>query len=112
MQLSLARWEDDHGDSAGYWLIREIPGFFLERSLEGKWELKLIRLPVEYPLASTVMQAPCDTWGADWESDSQLYDQLPDQVKVAHASRAQVLMKLEAHLGQHQDLALSEALGV
>lgn len=98
MKLSLSRWEDEHGDSAGYWLVRELPGFFLERSLEGSWQVQCLDFPVDAPLAGTVMQAPCDLWGVDWSPRTDLYLTLPDGLVGPFPSRVSALFALENHL--------------
>lgn len=110
MKLSLARWEDEHGDSAGYWLIREIPGVYLEHKFLGGWEVQIITFPDDVALAGTVMQAPVDTWGYCWEPNTELYDSLPKAVRGPHASRSQALMKLEAHLAEGVESAAASLI--
>lgn len=94
MQLSLARWEDDHGDSAGYWIIRQLPGFVIERGAQG-WKIfcgdDYIRH--QWVDASRV-------WGEDWEPAYGLFAATPQKVLGPHPTRAAALASLEAHLSK------------
>lgn len=110
MGFSLARWEDEHGDSSGYWLVRELPGFFLERSLDGAWQVGCLAFPDDAPLAGTVMAAPCDIWGVDWSPDSRLFSSLPVSLIGPHSSRASALLALETHLAPAPRPALGALL--
>lgn len=110
MRFSLARWEDEHGDSAGYWLVRGLPGFFLERDLDGSWQLQCFTLPAESPFAGSVMQAPCDTWGVDWSPEYDLFAALPRGVVGPHSTRASALFALESYLSPAPVSAVGDLL--
>lgn len=62
MRLSLARWDDARGQSAGWWLIREIAGLTLVR--DGRqWLLRCVdRLDFNFPTA------PMQTWGSQFSA--------------------------------------------
>lgn len=106
MQLSLSRWNDEDGETAGYWLIRQLPGFCVERSSEG-WKIfcgdNYIRR--QGPASDRI-------WGEEWEPSYALYATVPQQVLGPHRTRAAALARLERHLARYlpDRSALTEVL--
>lgn len=110
MKLSLARWDDLAGHSAGNWLIRELPGFKLVRESTG-WRVDCFPSstsslasslgelgPLAVWMRVGIMQTPCDTWGVDWSPEYALFASLPCGVVGPHPTRAAALFALESHL--------------
>lgn len=90
MVLSCARWNDEDGETAGYWLVRQLPGFCIERSRDG-WKIfcgdDYIRN--QGPDSDRV-------WGKGWEPSYGLYHLLPDRLLNHYPTRSVALFELES----------------
>lgn len=105
MKLSLARWDDHQGKSVGYWIIREIPGFMLERGYQGEWRVRCGS--VEHLSQSNPFTR---AWGMNWSPSFELYENLKATGK-GYPTRREVLSALEIELGGRQNPeALREVL--
>lgn len=107
-RVSLARWEDDRGDSTGWWLVRQIPG--LAVTCNGTmWQLAAADdLFDHYP------QAPRRLWGENFSARPgwQLLQAHP-QLRRDFRTRAEALLALENELaGPDGAPALAEALSL
>lgn len=100
--LKLSRWEDEFGDSEGYWLVDTLP-LCVARHVDGRWffidpeEL----LEIEPELSEFVDKAQ-----VSWP---ELERRCPS-VKGRYRTRAQALMALESELKDEPASALSGLL--
>lgn len=97
MQLSLARWDNEYGESAGYWLVRELPGFVLEFCFS-EWHVS-IPYPDGSALAGTYLESsPNSVWGSGWAADQDLISSLSDVMNKSFPTRFAAFAALESAL--------------
>lgn len=101
----LARWDDGYGSSAGYWLLRDVPGLVLVYT-GSSWQLHAGQeLFVEYPAAPERVWGP----GFDPRPGGQLLAVTP-ALREAFSTRGAALLALEAVLEEAPRSVLGEAL--
>lgn len=101
MELSLARWDDEDGETAGYWLIRQLPGFALEHFDNG-W---FTTCADDYIRG----QGPSSdrVWGKDWIPSFRLYTSIPGKDLGPHKTRSEALHAIEKHVSQPAEPVIS-----
>lgn len=106
MKLSLARWPDFRGDSSGFWLVRELPGFLIQSTDGGKnWEILCEDDYVRHdgPAATRL-------WGENWQPQTETYDRLKEVVERNYKTRGEAIMALEIALNPKNTQAISEII--
>lgn len=96
MQLSLKRWDNPAGQTAGYWPIKELPGFMLIRNmcLTG-W---IIYCGDPY-LRHDACRIPIQPWGANYQPAYDTYAKLPKAMFMrSYPTRGEALLALEVEL--------------
>lgn len=110
MQLSLARWDNEYGESSGYWLVRELPGFVLEFALD-EWHVT-VPYPDGSALAGTYLESsPERVWGPGWSVDLDLVRSLTDVMNAIFPTRFAAFAALESALPSANSPSLCEVLG-
>ena len=110
MNLSLARWDDEYGESAGYWLVRELPGFVLEFCLSD-WHVTVPYLDAQQLDGTALEDSPTKVWGDDWSARVDLLDSLGRVAHQAFPTRFAALSALESSLSSSNPSSLCELLG-
>lgn len=116
MQLSLARWEDENGSSAGWWLIREIPGFYLNYVWKS-WVVECftpesLETPQAHQGQTPLQKQASAIWGENFTPQTELYKNLPPAINASpgFTRRAEALNALSAALNHNTPSSLSQAL--
>ena len=104
MQLSLARWNDEDGESAGYWLVRELPGFAIERLASG-WSVICADDYLRHQGPDSVR-----VWGEGWQPSYGLFYLIPAGLLGPHPTRSAALLALEGFVNRNPVSALPELL--
>lgn len=89
MELTVARWDDEDGECAGYWLVRQLPGFCIERDSKG-WKIFCGDNYIRHQ-----GQDSDRVWGKDWEPSYSLYHLLPACLTEHFPTRSAALFALE-----------------
>lgn len=106
MKLSMARWDDAVGKSAGWWLIKELPGFMLVRILGGGW---IIHLGPEGYL-NRGSDGARQLWGEDWKPRRDIWQQNQDLKHKEYPTRKAALLELEKRVGKPKQNQLADLL--
>ena len=104
MELSLARWDDEDGETAGYWLIRQLPGFVIEHFDSG-W---ITTCSDDYIRG----QGPSSdrVWGENWVPCYGLYTAIPAKDLGPHNTRGEALHAIEQHVGKPTAPVIAEMI--
>lgn len=108
--MRLARFEDSAGSSAGWWLVREMPGTVIYKSEEAGWKIMTSDLLFSEELEKEVAVS---IWGEDFEgSVKSLSGRLTDEQlhTQVFASRFEALSALERTFTLPPKQALGELL--
>lgn len=98
MKLTLQRFEYElRNGSAGYWLIKQLPGVAVERQADGWVAYGANDYLKEYG------EAPTKAWGENWQFDYSLLSKLDGILGKPHPTRGELLIKIEAALSQRPD---------
>lgn len=93
--LTLKRFEHaSRQGSAGYWLVKELPGVAIEHQSDGWVAYGANDYLKEYG------QAPEDAWGENWQFDYSLLRKLDGILGKPQPTRGQLILKMEAALKQ------------
>lgn len=104
MRLSLARFNDDQGRSAGWWLVRQLPGTYLQRKEEG-WLIEQMSLTFTITNQGRSSQF-AHVWGEHWEVHS-----LPGyELMPYYGSRGEALMALETAVSGGEPPTISQLI--
>lgn len=104
-KLTLARWPNQHGNSSGLWLIRELPGCRIVRQGKEWFAYGSNNNPDANPESSTYK-----TWGQDFQFDKILVERLDGVLGKAYETRGQLILEMEAALNKDQAGSLKEIL--
>lgn len=130
MKLTLGRFEDDEWRlSRGMWLIKEIPGFYIEKGGAGwrllcfardssQWKPQVTQIPGPMEPRDfnnhDCREAECilRAWGENFQPNTDLFLSLPPHLQrdKNFKTRRALLDTLENHLAQKPESTLSELL--
>lgn len=98
----MARWDDGQGSSQGFWLIRELPGIYLQKK-EDRWVVEQMNLT--YMIANQGAKGQfAHLWGEHWEVHKLSgFDLMP-----AFKSRGEALLYLEQAVSESPAPAVAE----
>lgn len=105
-RLALGRWDDECGQSAGFWLVKAVPGLALCRHPVG-WIVQADELVYDiYSLS------PQRAWGEDFSTRPayQLMDANPELDRI-FTSRAEAALAVQQALAESEAPALAAVLG-
>lgn len=101
MKLSLKRWDSPAGHTAGFWPIKELPGFMLIRNHCG-W---IIYCGDPY-IRLDACRIPIEPWGKSYTPDYETYAKLPEAMLMRpYPTRWEALMALEIEITRLAGLA-------
>lgn len=100
----MARFDDGQGSSQGFWLIRELPGTYLQKK-EDRWIIEQMN---RWFMDAT--QGPhgefAHLWGERWE----LHEIRGGELTASFKSRGEALMALEKAVSESPEPAIAELL--
>lgn len=90
MSLSLKRFEDRSGESAGYWLVKQLPGVAIEKSPAGHWAVHMEGPDYYRDYGPSAEKA----WG-EFKFDFELLAKLRPVTGKSYSTRGEALMAVE-----------------
>lgn len=100
-QLTLARFPGTSGDSRGSWLVKQMPGFYIQHCRRG-WSLRF----ADHVLRGK--KAPNLTWGKGWNPRRDIHTRigLTPAWESYYPTRTQALMALQSFISEdHSELS-------